>query len=90
VASAKYRLILISANGEAQSSNFILELIFTDISLSGHNSLELVKNIKANHPRIAICISTGHDAAKYHDVTIKNGANWHKVGILRPKTKEPD
>ena len=72
-------------SGEAGSAEDALAALETsvpdialiDISLTGQNGLDLVKTLKAAHPRILILIISMHDEAVYAARALKAGARGY-------------
>jgi DNA-binding NarL/FixJ family response regulator len=50
------------------------EVAIVDISMEGGSGIELIKNIKANHPNIRIIVLSMHDEALYAERTLRAGA----------------
>jgi DNA-binding NarL/FixJ family response regulator len=53
------------------------DIALIDISLTGQNGLDLVKTLKAAHPRILILIISMHDEAVYAARALKAGARGY-------------
>ncbi|MDB4443772.1 response regulator transcription factor [bacterium] len=56
-------------------SDFIPDLLFMDISLSGESGLNLLREIKDAFPEIIIIILTSYDFPEYRQVAKQNGAS---------------
>lgn len=50
-------------------------MVFMDIHLAGKNSLLLTKEIKTQHPEIAVCIFTNYDIPEYRNIAHQYGAD---------------
>ena len=53
------------------------DLVLVDITLPGKNGLELVKDLKAMHPRLAILAISMHDESLYAERMLRAGANGY-------------
>lgn len=56
--------------------DFIPDLIFMDIKLSGENGLHLTQQIKNTNPDIPVVILTSYDVPEYRDAAQRCGANY--------------
>ena len=67
----------VADGGEAlrEVDDFLPDLIFMDIKLSGENGLELTRKIRAVHPTTIIFIMTSYDLFEYRDAASRYGAN---------------
>lgn len=68
--------------GSAADALAILErsvpdIALVDISLIGHNGLDLVKTLKATHPQILVLIISMHDEVVYAERALKAGARGY-------------
>lgn len=71
--------------GEAANSSAALEVIGTaqpdivivDISLEGGSGIELIKNIKALHPRVMMIVLSMHDEMVYAERALRAGARGY-------------
>ncbi len=50
------------------------DLVIADISLKESSGLELMRNIKAQHPRLPVLVVSGHDETMYAEVAFRAGA----------------
>ena len=50
------------------------DLVIADISLKESSGLELMRNIKAQHPRLPVLVVSGHDEAVYAEIAFRAGA----------------
>lgn len=50
------------------------DLVVADISLKDSSGLELMRNIKAQHPKLAILVFSAHDEAIYAEMAFRAGA----------------
>lgn len=50
------------------------DLVIADISLKDSSGLELMRNIKAQHPRLPVLVVSGHDEAMYAEIAFRAGA----------------
>ncbi len=55
----------------------IPDLVIVDISLSGNNGIELVKNIKVRHPKMLILMLSMHDESLYAVRSLRAGASGY-------------
>jgi DNA-binding NarL/FixJ family response regulator len=55
--------------------NVTADLAIVDISLCGANGLELIKNLKAEHPKIPILVLSVHDEKEYAPRALRAGAS---------------
>jgi DNA-binding NarL/FixJ family response regulator len=53
------------------------DIALVDISLVGHNGLDLVKTLKAAHPQMMVLIISMHDEAVYAERALKAGARGY-------------
>ncbi len=53
------------------------DLVLLDITLPGRNGLELVKDLKALHPQLAILVVSMHDEALYAERMLRAGAGGY-------------
>src|SRR5438105_7299097 len=71
--------------GEAESAPVALEMIrrlrpdlaIVDISLKGTNGIELVKSIKAEHPKLFVLVLSMHDESLYAMRALRAGARGY-------------
>lgn len=71
--------------GEAESIQRALEMIefikpdvaVVDISLGGHNGLELIKDIKIRHPQLSVLVHSMHDESVYAERALRAGAKGY-------------
>ncbi len=71
--------------GEAESIQRALAVIesarpdvaVVDISLGGENGLELIKDIKVRHPRLAVLVHSMHDESVYAERSLRAGAKGY-------------
>jgi DNA-binding NarL/FixJ family response regulator len=57
-------------------SDFIPDLILTDIRLSGISGLDLTRKIKDSYPKSIVVILTSFDSGEYRDAAFKHGSNY--------------
>jgi len=50
------------------------DLVIADISLKESSGLELMRNIKAQHPRLPVLVVSGHDETIYAEIAFRAGA----------------
>jgi DNA-binding NarL/FixJ family response regulator len=50
------------------------DLVIADISLKDSSGLELMRNIKAQHPRLPVLVVSGHDETMYAEIAFRAGA----------------
>jgi DNA-binding NarL/FixJ family response regulator len=50
------------------------DLVIADISLKDSSGLELMRNIKAQYPRLPVLVVSGHDETVYAEVAFRAGA----------------
>jgi DNA-binding NarL/FixJ family response regulator len=50
------------------------DLVIADISLKDSSGLELMRNLKAQYPRLPILVVSGHDEAIYAEIAFRAGA----------------
>lgn len=50
------------------------ELVIADISLKDSSGLELMRNIKAQYPRLPVLVVSGHDESIYAEIAFRAGA----------------
>jgi DNA-binding NarL/FixJ family response regulator len=50
------------------------DLVIADISLKDSSGLELMRNIKAQHPRLAVLVVSAHDENVYAEIAFRAGA----------------
>jgi DNA-binding NarL/FixJ family response regulator len=62
---------------QARLAEAVPDVALVDISLTGQNGLDLVKALKAAHPRILILIISMHDEAVYAARALKAGARGY-------------
>src|SRR5437016_3727209 len=55
-------------------TNLKPDLVIADISLKDSSGLELMRNIKAQYPKIPILVVSGHDEAIYAEIAFRAGA----------------
>ena len=53
------------------------DIALVDISLPGHNGLDLVKTLKAAHPEMLVLIISMHDEVVYAERALKAGARGY-------------
>lgn len=53
------------------------DLALVDISLKGSSGVELLKNIKANHPKMLVLILSMHDESLYAERVLRAGASGY-------------
>jgi DNA-binding NarL/FixJ family response regulator len=53
------------------------ELAIVDITLGGVNGIELIKNLKAMEPKLAILVLSMHDESHYAERALRAGANGY-------------
>jgi DNA-binding NarL/FixJ family response regulator len=53
------------------------EIAIVDISMEGGSGLELIKNIKASHPKVGVIVLTMHDEALYAERALRAGARGY-------------
>jgi len=53
------------------------EVVIIDLSLKGSSGLELVKNIKANYPKIPLLVLSMHDESLYAERALRAGASGY-------------
>jgi DNA-binding NarL/FixJ family response regulator len=53
------------------------EIVIIDLSLKGSSGLELVKNIKANYPKIPLLVLSMHDESLYAERALRAGASGY-------------
>ena len=71
--------------GEASNAPHALELIgaaspdiaIVDISLEGGSGIELIKNVKAGHPGVAMIVLSMHDESLYAERALRAGARGY-------------
>lgn len=71
--------------GEAESAPAAMEVIaaskpdvaIVDISLKGSSGIELIKDIKAAHPRVAVIVLSMHDERLYAERALRAGARGY-------------
>jgi DNA-binding NarL/FixJ family response regulator len=71
--------------GEADSAPKALQMIgavnpevaIVDISMEGGSGLELIKNIKASHPKVMVIVLSMHDEALYAERALRAGARGY-------------
>lgn len=56
--------------------DFLPDLVFMDIKLSGENGLQLTQKIKNTNPDIPVVILTSYDVPEYRDAAQRCGANY--------------
>ena len=78
--------------GEAEDANQALDvlnrlkpdLVLMDVSMPGKSSLELVKDIKALHPKMPVLVLTMHDESLYAERFLRAGARGYVMKHERP------
>ncbi len=50
------------------------DLVIADISLKDSSGLELMRNIKARHPRLPVLVVSAHDETMYAEIAFRAGA----------------
>lgn len=55
------------------------DLVIVDISLAESNGLELIKNLKARYPRLAILVLSTHDEELYAERALRAGARGYAM-----------
>lgn len=71
--------------GEAENGQAALEAMkksvpdvaLVDLSLDGESGLELIKNIKARYPKVAVLVLSMHDEAFYAERVLRAGARGY-------------
>ncbi|HEY3762299.1 MAG TPA: response regulator transcription factor [Verrucomicrobiae bacterium] len=71
--------------GEASGAPHAFQLIadakpavaIVDISLEGGSGIELIKNVKTNHPQVAMIVLSMHDEALYAERALRAGARGY-------------
>ena len=71
--------------GEADSAPKALEMIgvvnpeiaIVDISMGGGSGIELIKNMKANYPKVMVIVLSMHDEALYAERALRAGARGY-------------
>lgn len=71
--------------GEAETASMALQAIavtkpdvaIVDISLKDSSGIELIKNIKASHPRVAVIVLSMHDERLYAERALRAGARGY-------------
>ena len=58
-------------------AKFLPDLVLMDITLPGKNGLELVKDLKALHPKLAILAISMHDESLYAERMLRAGASGY-------------
>src|SRR5256885_5486739 len=53
------------------------DIIVVDISLNGPDGLELLKNVRMNHPSLPVLILSMHDESLYAERALRAGANGY-------------
>jgi DNA-binding NarL/FixJ family response regulator len=53
------------------------EIAILDISMAGGSGIELIKNIKANHPKVRVIVLSMHDEALYAERALRAGARGY-------------
>ncbi len=53
------------------------DVVIIDLSLKGSSGLELVKNIKANYPKIPLLVLSMHDESLYAERALRAGASGY-------------
>jgi DNA-binding NarL/FixJ family response regulator len=53
------------------------DLLIVDISLSGPDGLDLLKNVRASHPTLPVLILSMHDESIYAERALRAGANGY-------------
>ena len=71
--------------GEAESAPVALQMIgetnpeiaIVDISMEGGSGIELIKNLKATHPRVLVIVLSMHDEGMYAERAFRAGARGY-------------
>lgn len=61
------------------------QLLIVDISLKESHGLDLIKDIRAFHPKVKILAFSQHDEAQYGERTIRAGADGYLMKSERPE-----
>lgn len=71
--------------GEARDGHEVLaavraggfEVLLLDLSMPGRSGVDLIKQVKAEHPEVRILVLSMHDQAQYAERTIRAGASGY-------------
>jgi DNA-binding NarL/FixJ family response regulator len=53
------------------------DVAIVDISLGGHNAIELIKDIKVRHPELPVLVHSMHDESVYAERSLRAGAKGY-------------